>query len=90
MCGTAKGLQACMTDLMGFREEDILDAMHFEPLDDQQLVSSTPEEEITLLSQPQEVQVTAIHPPRCKEWARAPKLKDMTKPMGTVAVPQGR
>ena len=87
MCSTARDLQACMTNLIWFREEDVLDAMLFKPLDDWQLVSPTPEEEVVLLSEVQEAPAAALHPPRCKEWA--PKPKNMTKPMGAVAEPQG-
>ena len=42
MCSIAGGHQACMTNLMWFREENVLDAMLFEPLDNGQLVSSNP------------------------------------------------
>ena len=41
-----------MTDLMWFREEDILDAMLFKALDDRQLASPTTEEGIELIDEP--------------------------------------
>ena len=72
---------------MWFREEDILDAMLFEPLDNWQLVSLIPEEKIMLLSEPQDTQVAVACPPRCQE--KAPGPKNATKPMGAAPEPQG-
>ena len=86
MCSTARDIKVCMTDLMWFGEEDILDAMLFEPLDDWQLASPTPEEVIMLLSELQESQAAAVYPPMCKDSASEPK--NTTKLMGTVAEPQ--
>ena len=83
ICSAAKDLQTCMMYLMWFGEEDILDTMLFKPLDDQQLASPIPEEEIMLLGELQEAQAAAISPPRCKEWA--PKPKNMTKLVGASA-----
>ena len=87
MCGNARILQACMTDLKWFREENILDAMLFEPLDNQQLVSPNLEAEISHFSEPQEAQAAAIHPPRCKE--QAPEPKNATELMVAAAESQG-
>ena len=52
---------------MWFGEEDVLDSMLLKPLGDQQLVSLTLKEEITLLSDHQEAYVAAVHPPRYKK-----------------------
>ena len=72
MCGTARDLQRCMTNLMWFTEENILVILPLEPADDLPLAFSATEEEATLLGKPQEVHVTATHPPRHEEWAPEP------------------
>ena len=51
-----------MANLMQFEEEDVLGIPLLEPADDQPIVSPTPEEEATLLGDPQGVQATANHP----------------------------
>ena len=52
MCGAARDLHKCMTNLMWFAEEDVLETMLLEPEEDQQPASPAPEEEAALLSQP--------------------------------------
>ena len=74
-----------MTNLVWFREEGILDAMLFKPLDDWHLLSPT-QEEIVLLGEPQEAQAAAIWPPRCEEWV--PDPKNITESMEAEAEPQ--
>ena len=73
MCGTARDLQECMTNLMWFVEEDILETVLLEPKDDRQLASPTPEEETALLSESQEAKAAATLLLRCKEWAPKPQ-----------------
>ena len=74
MCSAARDFQGCMVDLMQFEEEDILDIQLLEPTDDLPPVYIlTPEEEVTILSEPQEAQATALCPHRCEEWAPKPK-----------------
>ena len=87
MCGAARDLQECMTNLMQHREEDILDAMLLEPVDDQQLTSQTQKEETMLLSEPQEAEAAATHPLRCEEWA--PEPEKAAKQKEAVTEPQG-
>ena len=96
MCGTARDLQECMTNLMWFVEEDILETTLLEAEDNQQLVSPTPEEETTLLGELQEAEAAAACPPRQKEWApepkKAAKLREVvTEPQGmqVCLLPQG-
>ena len=77
-----------MTNLMWFTEEDLLDAMLLEPVDDQQVVSPTPEEETALLAEPQEAQAATTHPPRHEGWAPKPMnaaklMEEATEPHGT-------
>ena len=87
MCGAARDLQGCMANLMWFEEGDILEIPLLEPTDDLPIASPTPEEEASLLGEPQEAQATATCPSRHKEWA--PKPKDAAKLMETATESQG-
>ena len=67
LCGAARDLQRCMTNLMWFEEEDILEIPLLEPADNLPIASLTLEEEATLLGKSQEAQVTATYPPGCED-----------------------
>ena len=73
---------------MWFEEEDVLEILLLKPVDDLPLASLIPQEEAVPLIEPQEAQVTAMHPPGCKEQALKPKSaaglgEAVTEPQGT-------
>ena len=73
MCGAARDLWECMTNLMQFMEEDILDVMLLEPVDSWQLASPIIKEETMLLGDTQEAEAAAAYSPRCEEWVPEPE-----------------
>ena len=73
MCSTTRDLCECLTYLMWFVEEDVLETSLLEPEDDQKPASPTPEEETALFGESQEAHAMAACPPKYEEWAPEPE-----------------
>ena len=70
LCGANQDLQRCMVLLMWFK--DVLEIPLLKSTDDEPITSLTPPEEVALLDEPQETQVTATCPLRYEEQDSKP------------------
>ena len=73
MHSAARDLQGCMANLMWFEEEDLLEILLLKSMDDMPIASPMPAEEAALLEEPEESQVTAMHPLTYEEQALKPE-----------------